>query len=204
MLATARMHEAAEVSANAEAVAAELSRAAGQLRAASRQAMDALAEARLTLLGLAPPVPGGPAAAGVNAGGLTGVARPGMARAVGGPRLRVLIAADRPLLRAGIGRLLSAAGAVAGAGLAGSGFGPRIEIVGEAATADAAVIRLQGTAARRGARGPRLAAAVDGAQGRRRGQGRGRPKAGGAALAGGAAGHRTARRGDGAAARPAA
>jgi DNA-binding NarL/FixJ family response regulator len=51
----------------------------------------------------------------------------------------VLIAADRPLLRAGIARLLSSAGAVAEAGFAGSGFEPRIEIVGEVATADAAV-----------------------------------------------------------------
>ncbi|MDX6416262.1 MAG: hypothetical protein QOG28_882, partial [Trebonia sp.] len=57
--------------------------------------------------------------------------------AAAGPRLRVLIAADRPLLRAGIGRLLTSTGA--GAGLANSGFEPRIEIVGEAATADAAV-----------------------------------------------------------------
>jgi ketose-bisphosphate aldolase len=54
-----------------------------------------------------------------------------------GPRLRVLNAADRPLLRAGIGRLLTSTGAEAG--LANSGFEPRIEIVGEAATADAAV-----------------------------------------------------------------
>ncbi len=53
VLATARLREAAEVSARAEAVAAELSRAAGQLRTASREAMDALAEARLILLGLA-------------------------------------------------------------------------------------------------------------------------------------------------------
>jgi DNA-binding NarL/FixJ family response regulator len=51
----------------------------------------------------------------------------------------VLIAADRPLLRAGIARLLSGAGAVAGAGFAGSGFEPGIEIVGEAATADTAL-----------------------------------------------------------------
>jgi hypothetical protein len=51
----------------------------------------------------------------------------------------VLIAADRPLLRAGIGRLLAGSGAAADAGYAGSLFEPRIEIVGEAATADAAV-----------------------------------------------------------------
>ena len=135
VLATARLREAAEVTARVEAVAAELSRAARRLRTASREAMDALAEARLTLLGLAsatneaPPTPVSP--------------RPSLTRdgwsAGGGPKLRVLIAADRPLLRAGIARLLSGAGAAPDAGLAGSGFEPRIEIVGEAASADAAV-----------------------------------------------------------------
>jgi DNA-binding NarL/FixJ family response regulator len=145
VLATARLREAAEVSARAEAVAAELSRAAGRLRTASREAMDALADARLTLLGLASPAPGGPPAAGVTWGGTAADSL----TAVGGPRLRVLIAADRPLLRAGIGRLLSGSGAAADAGsasagfassgFASSGFEPRIEIVGEAATADAAV-----------------------------------------------------------------
>ncbi len=146
VLATARLREAAEVSARAEAVAAELSLAAGRLRTASREAMDALADARLTLLGLASPAPGGPPAAGVAWGGTSGdslaLAGDGLAPSLppaGGPRLRVLIAADRPLLRAGIGRLLSGSGAAADAGLAGSGFEPRIEIVGEAATADAAV-----------------------------------------------------------------
>ena len=135
VLATARLREAAEVTARVEAVAAELSRAARRLRTASREAMDALAEARLTLLGLAsatneaPPTPVSP--------------RPSLARdgwsAGGGPKLRVLIAADRPLLRAGIARLLSGAGAVADPGFARPGFEPRIEIVGEAATAGAAV-----------------------------------------------------------------
>jgi DNA-binding NarL/FixJ family response regulator len=151
VLATARLREAAEVSARAEAVAAELSLAAGRLRTASREAMDALADARLTLLGLASPAPGGPPAAGVTWGGTSGdglaLAGDGLTPSLppaGGPRLRVLIAADRPLLRAGIGRLLSGSGAAADAGLAGSGFAgsgfePRIEIVGEAATADAAV-----------------------------------------------------------------
>ena len=150
VLATARLREAAEVSARAEIVAAELSRAAGQLRTASRQAMDALAEARLILLGLSATAPGGP-----PSGGLAGSALPrdpvprdplpvgGGPRDPlplgGGPRLRVLIAADRPLLRAGITRLLSGAGGAAGAGFAGTGFEPRIEIVGEAATADATV-----------------------------------------------------------------
>jgi DNA-binding NarL/FixJ family response regulator len=124
VLATARLREAAEVSADAEAVAAELTRAAGRLRAASRQAMDALAEARLTLLGLASAVPGAPPADSRTSGALP---------PAGGPRLRVLIAADRPLLRAGIARLLSSAGA--GAGFAPRpGFEDRIEIVGEAAT----------------------------------------------------------------------
>ena len=52
LLATARLRAAAEVTAQAEAVAAELSRVAGWLAAAGREAMDALAEARLTLLGL--------------------------------------------------------------------------------------------------------------------------------------------------------
>ena len=134
VLATARLREAAEVSARAEVVAAELSRAAGQLRTASRQAMDALAEARLILLGLSATVPGGP-----PSGGLAGSGQSRDALTAGGPRLRLLIAADRPLLRAGITRLLSGAGAAAGAGFAASGFEPRIEIVGEAATADAAV-----------------------------------------------------------------
>ena len=140
VLATARLREAAEVSARAEVVAAELSRAAGQLRTASRQAMDALAEARLTLLGLAAAASGGLSSGGLPSGALTGSGQPrdGLT-AAGGPRLRVLIAADRPLLRAGIARLLSGAGAAAGAGFAASGFEPRIEIVGEAATADAAV-----------------------------------------------------------------
>jgi DNA-binding NarL/FixJ family response regulator len=140
VLATARLREAAEVSARAEAVAAELSLAAGRLRTASREAMDALADARLTLLGLAPAAPHGPSAAGLDAGGVTssGPAGAGPSSA-GGPRLRVLIAADRPLLRAGIGRLLAGSGAAADAGYAGSLFEPRIEIVGEAATADAAV-----------------------------------------------------------------
>ena len=120
--------------------------------------MDALADARLTLLGLASPAPGGPPAAGVSWGGTfgdglapagDGLALDGLTAAVdglapslapaGGPRLRVLIAADRPLLRAGIGRLLSGSGAGTDAGLVGSGFESRIEIVGEAATADAAV-----------------------------------------------------------------
>jgi DNA-binding NarL/FixJ family response regulator len=140
VLATARLREAAEVSARAEAVAAELSRAAGRLRTASREAMDALADARLTLLGLAPPAPGGPAAVGIDGGGVTWDSTAGEGPSpLGGPRLRVLIAADRPLLRAGIGRLLSGGGAAADAGFAGSWFEPRIEIVGEAATADAAV-----------------------------------------------------------------
>jgi DNA-binding NarL/FixJ family response regulator len=140
VLATARLREAAEVSAKAEAVAAELSRAAGRLRTASREAMDALADARLTLLGLAPRAPGGPAAVGLNGGGVTWGSTAGEGQApLGGPRLRVLIAADRPLLRAGIGRLLSGSGAAADAGFTGSWFEPRIEIVGEAATADAAV-----------------------------------------------------------------
>jgi DNA-binding NarL/FixJ family response regulator len=134
VLATARLREAADVSARVEAVATELSRAAGRLRTASRQAMDALAEARLTLLGLASAAPD------VPADSLIGSGRPRDGLPAGsGPRLRVLIAADRPLLRAGIARLLSSAGAVADAGFAGSGFAPRIEIVGEAATADAAV-----------------------------------------------------------------
>ena len=140
VLATARLREAVEVSARAEAVAAELSRAAGRLRTASREAMDALADARLTLLGMAPAAPHGPSAAGLDVGGVTssGPAGAGPSSA-GGPRLRVLIAADRPLLRAGIGRLLAGSGAAASAGFAGSWFEPRIEIVGEAATADAAV-----------------------------------------------------------------
>ncbi|MGH3209426.1 MAG: GAF domain-containing protein, partial [Trebonia sp.] len=139
VLATARLRAVAEVSAEAEAVAAELSRAAGRLRTASREAMDALADARLTLLGLAPAAPAGPSAAGLTAGGAARGSQPGDGtRPAGGPRLRVLIAADRPLLRAGIGRLLSGSGAAAD-GLASAGFEARIEIVGEAATADAAV-----------------------------------------------------------------
>jgi len=140
VLATARLRAATEVSAKAEAVAAELSRAAGRLRTASREAMDALADARLTLLGLAQTALDGSSAVGLDEAGLDGVGAAEGAAAgegpspVAGPRLRVLIAADRPLLRAGIGRLLSG-----GAGFAGTGFEPRIEIVGEAATADAAV-----------------------------------------------------------------
>jgi DNA-binding NarL/FixJ family response regulator len=134
VLATARLREAAEVSARAEAVAAELSRAAVQLRTASRHAMDALAEARLVLLGLAAPMAGGPPANTLAGGG-----PPGDGPAVTGPRLRVLIAAGRPLLRAGIARLLSAAGSVADAGSAGPWAAPRIEIVGEATTTDEAV-----------------------------------------------------------------
>jgi DNA-binding NarL/FixJ family response regulator len=54
----------------------------------------------------------------------------------------MLIAADRPLLRAGIGRLLSLNGPLsrkAEADAANSGLEPRIEIVGEAATAGATV-----------------------------------------------------------------
>jgi DNA-binding NarL/FixJ family response regulator len=133
VLATARLREVAEVTARAEAVAAELSRAAGRLRQASRDAMDALAEARLTLLGL-PDAAGALGAAdpagALDAAGATGAAG---AAAVSGARLRVLIAADRPLLRAGIARLLSSAGA--GAGFAPRpGFEDRIKIVGEAAT----------------------------------------------------------------------
>jgi DNA-binding NarL/FixJ family response regulator len=150
VLATARLREAAEVTARVEAVAAELSRAARRLRAASREAMDALAEARLTLLGLAsatneaPPMPILPRPS-LTRDGLPGVgaARDGLPwdgrTAGGGPKLRVLIAADRPLLRAGIARLLSGVGAAPDAGSAGSGSEPRIEIVGEAASADAAV-----------------------------------------------------------------
>jgi DNA-binding NarL/FixJ family response regulator len=145
VLSTARLREATEVTAQAEAAAAELSRAAGRLRQASRDAVDALAEARLTLLGLTsgaldgPPADGsasrdGLAANVAGAGTMAGLAAP----AGRGPRLRVLIAADRPLLRAGIARLLSAAGAAAEAGFADSEPGPRIEIVGEAATADVA------------------------------------------------------------------
>ena len=97
--------------------------------------MDALAEARLILLGLSATVPGGPPSGGLAGSGQSWDAL----TAAGGPRLRLLIAADRPLLRAGITRLLSGAGAAAGAGFAASGFEPRIEIVGEAATADATV-----------------------------------------------------------------
>jgi DNA-binding NarL/FixJ family response regulator len=130
VLATARLREAAEVTARAEAVAAELIRAVGRLRQASREAMDALAEARLSLLELASAALDSPPTAGVAA-----AARPGGgAMAVGGPKLRVLIAVGRPLLRAGIARLLSSAGGIADAGFAG-----RIEIIGEAETADAAV-----------------------------------------------------------------
>jgi DNA-binding NarL/FixJ family response regulator len=155
VLATARLREAAEVSARAEAVAAELSLAAGRLRTASREAMDALADARLTLLGLTPAVSDGPLAAALDSGGVTASGQAGEGPSpAGGPRLRVLIAADRPLLRAGIGRLLAGSGTTADARFAGPGFGgigfggtgfagpgaePRIEIVGEAATADAAV-----------------------------------------------------------------
>jgi DNA-binding NarL/FixJ family response regulator len=139
VLATARLREAAEVSARAEAVAAELSRAAGQLRTASRQAMDALAEARLTLLGLAAPAAGVPPAGSLTVGipPWDGALLDGQAAA--GPRLRVLIAADRPLLRAGIAQLLSGTGSAADAGFASSWPAPSIEIVGEAATADAAL-----------------------------------------------------------------
>jgi GAF domain len=164
VLATGRLREAAAVTARAEAVAAELSRAAGRLRAASSEAMAALAEARLTLLGLAsaaldapspddlanrPPGPlaGVPPGSGLTSGSLTsnspvrdGLSRPRLTAAADGPRLRVLIAADRPLLRAGIARLLATSGATADAGFAASGFEPRIEIVGEAESADAAVV----------------------------------------------------------------
>jgi len=139
VLATARLRAATEVSAKAEAVAAELSRAAGRLRTASREAMDALADARLTLLGLAQTALDGSSAVGLDEAGLDGVGAAEGAAAgegpspVAGPRLRVLIAADRPLLRAGIARLLSSAGA--GAGFAPRpGFEDRIKIVGEAAT----------------------------------------------------------------------
>jgi DNA-binding NarL/FixJ family response regulator len=131
VLATARLR-AAEVSARAEAVAAELSLAAGRLRTASREAMDALADARLTLLGLASPALAAPPTASLTAS-------PAIGLAAGGPRLRVLIAAGPPVLRAGIGRLLATTGAGADAGLASAGSAARIEIVGEAATADAAV-----------------------------------------------------------------
>src|SRR3984885_13759208 len=136
VLATARLREAAEVSARAEAVAAELSLAAGRLRTASREAMDALADARLTLLGLAPAALHGPSAAGLDVGGAasSGLAGAGPSPA-GGPRLRVLIAADRPLLRAGIGRLLAGSGAAADAGYAGTGFaGPGFSGSGFAGT----------------------------------------------------------------------
>ena len=56
----------------------------------------------------------------------------------------MLIAAGRPVLRAGIGRLLATTGAgpdaeFTGTGAASAGSAARIEIVGEAATADAAV-----------------------------------------------------------------
>jgi len=170
VLAAARLRAAAEVTAKAEAVAAELGRAAGRLAAAGREAMDALAEARLTLLGLASAALGAPSADSLTTGGLTtgglttggltgggsaggspaadGLTRDGLSfggppgkglAGGGGPRLRVLIAADRPLLRAGIARLLSTAGAMADGGLASSGFEARIEIVGEASTAEAAV-----------------------------------------------------------------
>ncbi len=60
------------------------------------------------------------------------------------PRLRVLVAAARPLLRAGMARLLS-------------GTEPGIEVVGEAATADRGPGGLPRPAARRGARRPRPA-----------------------------------------------
>jgi DNA-binding NarL/FixJ family response regulator len=125
VLATARLHEAAEVTARAEAMAAELSQAVGRLRQASREAMDALAEARLTLLGLAPAALDTPSAGG-------GISWEAIAAetAAGGPRVRLMIAADRPLLRAGLARLLSSADA------GGEG---RIEIIGEAASEDAAV-----------------------------------------------------------------
>jgi DNA-binding NarL/FixJ family response regulator len=141
VLATARLREAAEVTARAEAVAAELSRAATRLRTASRQAMDALAEARLTLLGLASAALDAPPAGVRTEGGPTrdSLTAGDRLTAGDGRALQVLIAADRPLLRAGIARLLSSAGAVARAGFAKSGCEPRIEIVGEAETADAAL-----------------------------------------------------------------
>jgi hypothetical protein len=135
VLATARLRAAAEVTARVEAVAVELSRAAVRLRTASREALDALAEARLTLLGLASATNDAPSAVALPRVGLTTNDSPGgdltragslggdLSRdglpwdgrsAGGGPRLRVLIAADRPLLRAGIARLLSGAGAGTG------------------------------------------------------------------------------------------
>ena len=125
VLATARLREAAEVTARTEAVAVELSRAAGRLRQASRDAMDALAEARLALLGLAPAALHAPLA-----GGSLAPEAPVPGAAVGGPRVRTLIAAHRPLLRAGIARLLSSAA---------PGSDGRVEIVGEATSADAAL-----------------------------------------------------------------
>jgi GAF domain-containing protein len=103
VLATARLREAAEVTARAEAVAVELSRAASRLRTASREAMDALAEARLTLLGLASATNDVPPLAGLPGAGLTGDGLPGGdpgrngllwdgRTAGGGPKLRVLVA----------------------------------------------------------------------------------------------------------------
>ncbi|HEY6494432.1 MAG TPA: GAF domain-containing protein [Trebonia sp.] len=137
-LATARLREAAEVTARAEAVAAELSRAAGRLRQASREAVDAFAEARLALLGLASGVLGGPPVTGAapwdGQRARAQEAAHAPAAALSGPRLRVLIATDRPLLRAGIARLLPGAALGADAGLK-----DRIEVVGEAASADAAI-----------------------------------------------------------------
>lgn len=125
VLATAGLHEASGVTARAEAMAAELSQAAGRLRNASRQAVAALAEARLTLLGLA-------AAAPDTSSAEDDISWEAMVTetAAVGPRVRVLIAANRPLLRAGLARLLSSADASAEG---------RIEIIGEAASEDAAV-----------------------------------------------------------------
>ena len=144
VLATARLREAAEVSARAEAVAAELSLAAAGCRTASREAMDALADARLTLLGLAPAAPatvgGGYLERPVRRSGPAGegLARRRAAEAAGADRRGPAAAArgDRPAARWQRGRGRWPGRRARGSG---SGFEPRIEIVGEAATADAAV-----------------------------------------------------------------
>ena len=113
-LATARMHEEAEERARAEATASERDRLLGEIEESLGRRLTSI---RLHL-------DAAEADLAETAKRAAELRRPGDSRR--GPRLRVVVAAARPLLRAGVARLLAAGE-------------PGFDVVGEAAATEAAL-----------------------------------------------------------------